>query len=334
MPILVTETFSAIAAGGRMARKSFRVTGTADPILACAQAGIPQINTAFSATTYGVRLLCEGPIAFNNGHPQDWRVECTFTPPPTGSNHTATSANPLTQDVEFWEEPVEISVSRDLDLDGRPVISSSGNPAEPMPLTVHAVRIHYEKYYNTWDNTWIDSYKGAENDAPVVLLGKTYDTYHVLCEQCEKVGKYKITSVWVKVHWAFLCLPQSILGPRPHQYRFMDADTVGNDYVNGTDGTKVKRPFCAGGEAVSKPVRLNGSGLPLACNGEIKVSRVTNPTADPKDHVIVFDDPVSPDQAPTYLATQNYSEGEPAVVVARWNILRRVKTVSFAGIPL
>ena len=333
MSIEVKETWSAISAGNQQARRTYTVTGTTEPLTAAA--AVAGINTKYALTGAGARLLAQEPVAYADGSRSRWRVEVSFSIPQggNGAEHKKVLVNPLDEPVEFWQEPVEISVNRDLDMDGRPVVSSAGNPAEPMPLTVYATRYHFEKNYASFDYAWQETWKGADNDAPVVLIGKTLPAYHCLCEQCELIGKYTSASTHVRVHWSFLGVSTGILGPRPFQYRFMDTDTHGWVFKTGTSGETIKaRPFTTSGEAVSKQIRLNGTGIPMACEGEVKVSRVTNPTADYKDFKVESVAAQPNPQPPTYLLTQDYSEA--GKVVARWNILRKVKTASFVGIPI
>ncbi len=327
MSAVVTEHFKGLPDSAVYKRRVWTVSGVATKASALSAVGVVKNMPV----AIGDRRLAGDPVIYDQGKGV-WLVEADYTVPAVGSTHgESITTDPLDAEVQFWMEPEEITINSDVDLDGRPVVNTANDPADPMPVSVTAVHIYYLKNYANWEQAWLNTYKGAVCNDAVTLLGNLYQAEHVLCTHADPQGKYTLSSTFVSVLWGFLAIPYLAMGTYPFQHRYMDAGKLG-----WYGATPTKAPFSNGAkEVVSEPIRLDGLGKPLAkpYGSSIKVAKAT---VNADNSVTITDEtPVSPTNAPTILAKVNYPAGSTGgTVEAVWLYQRKRKSISFAGIPL
>jgi hypothetical protein len=273
-PIQVTEMFSGKGYSLESpwaASRSFMVTGVSNDYDALRAVdyqtglGVPQADDPI---TPGSSILAKGPRV-SEVLSTDVRIITMQYAVPQDGTWVKNDLDPLKEPAEVQWDPGEISFPVDLDLDGRPIINTAGDPFDPPTRRIKYKRLTIYKnelYYNI---NKANTFENTVNSAAVNLSGvTTVGANYMYCSSIGPAERYKVTAKYIKMAYSFDLIMAVDLGKHPWQYAYLNVGRNGWVTINGKKllGAFVTQPEGTGTAAIKfeQDVRLDLTGKPIS----------------------------------------------------------------------
>lgn len=282
MAIIVTEDPLKVRASLRdpwRAYREFIVTGTSDTEAALEAVdgtsglAVPQADEEWVP---GSSLKCLGPEVVDRKGVDYWRIGCEYIVPPGGSV-TQNDPDPLLRKPRVSWGVLRQSQSVDVDLDGRPILDTAGNPFSGAVRDMGGYSFNVVRNEPFFDITKSHEYSLCVCDRNVTVDRVTFKKYRLLLDYIIPVGDYEFGARYVTMGYQFHYLPSDVLGEHPWQHRFLNIGDEG--WYQGT--AKCKGKFTNEAGDVISGVRLDLNGVPIAFSGTtVKVAThapISNP---------------------------------------------------------
>jgi hypothetical protein len=273
MPVQVTEQFAGKGYSLEApwsATRSFMVTGVDNDYDALRatdyQSGL-KVPQADEAITPGSPILCRGPSVPEVLSNDVRIIRCQYAIPADGT-WAKNDLDPLKEPPEVQWDPAEISFPVDVDVDGRPIVNTAGDPFEPPTRRIKFKRltiVRNELYFNLAKST---TFEDSVNSTAVSLSGvTTVVPNYMLCTSIGPAERYKSTAKYVKMAYQFDIMFSKDLGAHPWQWAFLNVGRNGWATVGGKKqlGAFATQPSGANTTvyAWNQDIRLALTGAPI-----------------------------------------------------------------------